>query len=198
MTKFILHGGVMSPQSQSNKAFYEEMAEGIEKPKVLLVYFARESSEYDYLLNRDRDNFAWANPGKEFEFTIAESETFSEQIMNNDVLLIAGGDTERLFAAIKGTSVDMRELSKDKVIAGSSAGAYLISKWYYTNSGKEIRKGLGLINVAAWAHYRADRGNEYFVEDDQIAQIEQELKSKIDDGETALLHEQEFEVFVSE
>jgi peptidase E len=195
MTKFILHGGVMSPRSESNKAFYAEMSAGIDMPKVLLVYFARQITEYDYLLNRDQDNFAWANPGKDFEFTIAEPEKLHEQVAKSDVVLIAGGDTDKLFKAIRDTDIDLQEECKGKVIAGSSAGAYLISRWYYTNSGKEIRKGLGLVNVAAWAHYRADRGNEYFLEDDKIAQIEQGLRSRIDGKHVALLREQEYKVY---
>lgn len=195
MTKYILHGGMLRPQTDQNRKYYHEIVKDIDAPKILLIYFPREEDMYEDLLNRDKQNFALSNPGKTFEYEIATIENLSEQIANCDVVFITGGETNKLLERIKQSNVDLKEATRGKVVAGSSAGAYLMSEWYYTNGGKEIRQGLGLVNVAAWAHYRADRGSEYWLSEEQIQGIEKELQEKIGDGEVVKLPEQEFVVY---
>lgn len=195
MTKFILHGGVMSPRSESNAAFYREMASGSNKPNVLLVYFSRKLSEYDYLFERDRGNFAWANPGLKADYYIATIETFQDDLETADIVMFAGGDTDKLFEAVTKSGVDIHEALKDKVVAGSSAGAYLLADWYYTNSGREVRKGMGLVPVGAWAHFGAKRGDDYYLNDDEIKSVRNKLTEKVGAENLALLPEQQFMVF---
>lgn len=195
MTKYILHGGMLRPQTDQNKKYYHEIVKDIHAPKILLIYFPREEDMYEDLLNRDKQNFALSNPGKTFEFEIATIEKLADQIVNCNVVFITGGETNKLLERIKESKVDLKEASHGKVVAGSSAGAYLMSEWYYTNGGKEIRQGLGLVDAAVWAHYRADRGSEYWLSEEQIAEIEKELQDKVPGQGVVKLPEQEFIVY---
>ncbi len=193
-TKYILHGGMMRWRTEANRLYYHEMAKGMANPKILLVYFARKDDEIPELTKRDEGNFAWANPGINIEYTVATEENFLEQVKVNDVILLAGGETQKLIDAIKRTNIELKEAFEGKIISGSSAGAYLISSWYYTNSGKEVRPGLGLLPIAVWAHYRPEKGTEFWIPQDQEQEVMNKLKIKIGDGELVLLHEQEMVV----
>ncbi len=52
MTKYILHGGETSVNNEHNKKFYQEWVKDFEAdvvPKILLVYYSREKSEWEKL-----------------------------------------------------------------------------------------------------------------------------------------------------
>lgn len=190
-TKFILHGGMMRWQTDANKLYYQETVKSIVNPKVLLVYFARQDDEISELIKRDKNSFVWANPGLIIEFTVATEKNFVEQVMVNDIIFLAGGETQKLINTVIRTEINLGVVLDGKTLSGSSAGAYLISEWYYTNSGKEIRQGLGLLPIAVWAHYRAEEGTEFYLPETKEQEIKEELIAKIGDGELVLLREQE-------
>lgn len=195
-TKYILHGGVTATRSETNRAYFREMVTGVHEPRVLLVYFAKEPDEYEYLYERDTGNFAWANPGVDIGFTIATQENLAEQIESHNVIYFIGGETQKLI-----DTVGVHDLSEDdfdaKVVSGSSAGAYLLSRCYYANSRKAIFDGLGILPIAVWAHFRADRGHEYWLSEESIIQIENDLSDKVEGGPVVKLPEQEFVVYES-
>ncbi len=193
--KYILHGGIVKFQTEENKLYYQEMVKDLSNPTVLLVYFAREDSEVPKLTERDTNNFAWANPGVDIALDVANENEFIEQVKANDVIFFMGGATQKLIDAVERTGIDLKKALEGKIVSGSSAGAYLISKWYYTNSGKEIRQGLGLLPIAVWAHYRPDKGSEYYLSEDQEQVVKETLKARIRNNKLVLLHEQEMLVF---
>lgn len=193
-TKYILHGGMMKHRSDSNKAFYKEMLKGVTDPSVLLVYFARGLDEYGYLYNRDKENFAWANPGIEVSFEIADEEEFTEQVKRNSIIFFGGGETQNLVDAVRRSSLDASMLAH-KAVAGSSAGAYLISRWYYANSKDEIREGMGWLPIATMAHYGSDPKYDYWLPQERLDVIEKRLQTKVDGGKVVKLPEQEFVVY---
>lgn len=194
-TKYILHGGMMRWQSKFNKLYYQEMVKGVANPKVLLVYFARKGDEIPGLIERDKNNFTWANPGVKVEQTVAIEKNFVEQVRANDVILLVGGETQKLIDTVKRTEIDLKKAFEGKIISGSSAGACLLAEWFYNNSGKEIFPGLGLLPVAVWTHYRPEKGTEFWISEDQEHEVMNELRARIGDSKLALLHEQEMVVF---
>jgi peptidase E len=194
-TKYILHGGNERwQQTEANKLFYQEMVKGIKRPKVLLVYFARGFDKIPELFKKDKENFAWANPEIKIKFILAEEEKFVDQVKNSNVIFLVGGDTQKLLTTLKKINEDLKKIFENRVVAGASAGVYVLSKWFYTNSGKEIRAGLGILPIVAWAHYRAERGGIYWLSEDEITDIQKGLKEKIGDGKLVLLQEQEMVV----
>jgi hypothetical protein len=194
MTKYILHGGVNGPQTFDNKLFYQEMIKGFDKPNVLLVYFSREINEYDYLLNRDTNNFKWAEPGKTCSFVVATEENFKEELAKADVVFMCGGVTTKLLGAMNRMNVDLKELFKGKVVAGSSAGANLISEWHYGNVQKRVMKGSCLLPITIFVHYKAPPDTEFWKSDEEIAEIEKDLIQMSGRDEIIRLPEQKFVV----
>ena len=49
---------------------------------------------------------------------------------------------------------NLKHLFKGKTIAGSSAGVYTLSKYYYSNDLKNIFNGLGILNIKAYCHIK--------------------------------------------
>ncbi len=168
------------------------MVGGLEKPKILLVYFARENSEYDYLHERDEANFKWASPGKKFDFTIANKDKFADQARVHDVLLFAGGNSRKLISSISKMNLNLLKLFEGKIISGSSAGAHMISEWYYGHGEKNVKKGLGLLPVNVFTHYHPAKGTEFWLPDNRVKQIETKLINKSGRKETITIREQEF------
>lgn len=192
MTTYMLHGGICGEQTENNKLYYQEMVKGLDDPNILLVYFARELDEYEVLKNRDKANFQWANPEKTFTFTIANEENFVEQAKNSDVIFFCGGVTNKLIKAVQKQDADLKELFEGKIISGSSAGANMLSEWFYGHGAKEVDQGLGILSVTVFAHYKAGKDTKFWLSDERILQIEEELKEKSGRSEIICLPEQKF------
>jgi len=98
-----------------------------------------------------------------------ESVVLSEQLKNADVIYLRGGSTPAL-KAVLGEIRDLVDLVKGKIVVGSSAGAYVLSKYYYTHERDCIDKGLGILPIKTMCHYVEDRADKLrdlkeFVED---------------------------------
>lgn len=155
MTKFLIHGGATGLPVDSNKQFFKQAIPDLDRTiKVLIVYFSRKKEDYDWMFEQDIKNFKSNSPDKKLELEIAEDDKnkFIEQIKKSDVIYVRGGDTIKLLDKIKQIS-SFGELLKDKVYAGSSAGMYLVAKYFYNNDGKRIREGLGVLPIKAFAHW---------------------------------------------
>jgi len=155
MTKFLLHGGATNKPIQTNKNFFHEAVAGLKgKIKVLIVYFARKKEDYPWMFEQDKNNFLLNSPGKDIEFEIADfnPKTFKKQIKNSEVIYVRGGNTLPLIKQITRLP-DFADLLKDKVYAGSSAGMYLIAKYYWSTDREKVESGLGILQIKAFAHW---------------------------------------------
>ncbi len=194
MTKYILHGGASAPQSEDNRLFYQEMVKDLTNPKVLLVYFAREFDEYDYLKNRDINNFRWANPEVQFTFAFANEDDFIRQVQEADAVFFAGGTSYKLIAALREQDVNLKQLFEGKIISGSSAGANMMSEWFYGYGAKEVGEGLGVLPITVFVHYKADKDTKFWLSDESTAEIEKELIEKSGRSEIIRIPEQKFQI----
>jgi hypothetical protein len=195
MTKYILHGGMAGVQTPDNKLYYREMLKDLRNPSVLLVYFAREPNEYEHLEERDFANFRWANPDQEIKLTLATEQNFIEQVENSNVIYICGGVTSRLLTVVNKLKIDAAKLCENKVVSGSSAGAHLISRWYYGHKDGAVGHGLGLLPVTVFTHYRPAEGSEFWKSDEDVEAIEVELRKKSGSNEIIFLPEQKFKTY---
>lgn len=155
MTKFILHGGATGKPVESNKNFFKAILPDLDrKIKILIIYFARKVEDYPWMFEQDVKAFKSNSPQKDLELEIADlnSLKFREQIKSADVLYARGGDTTLLLEKLKEVP-DFKELIKDKIYAGSSAGMYAVSKYYYSNDRKQIEAGLGILPIKSLAHW---------------------------------------------
>lgn len=162
MTKYILHGGETSRQSLDNRKFFSEGANGLsDGATILCVYFAREKEKWPKMFEQDKLNFSSVAQTKSFNFVLAndESHVLIDQIKEADVIYIRGGDTEMLKEALSKVG-DLHDLWKDKIISASSAGVYVLSKYYYSNSRDGIYKGFGILPIKTFCHYKEEKSDK--------------------------------------
>lgn len=158
-SKFLLHGGATDLPTQENILFLKELvAKHNTEKKILFVYLAREEEKWSELEAKDVAKFSsFLNKKLEkSDYTIASGikHTLSEQIKAADVVFIRGGLTLTLLEYFKQFSVEeLKQLFANKTVGASSAGAYIFSKYYYSNSTNTIEEGLGLIPVKIVCHF---------------------------------------------
>lgn len=152
ITKYILHGGNTSEENLDNHAFFRELA-NINKrsPQILLCYFAKDDSKWEELAEQDSKKII-STSNKDINFEIATKKRFREQAKKSDLMYFRGGHTKPLLDTMK----DIRGWENDiegKIIAGSSAGTYLVSSYYHTNNTKQLGEGFGLLDIKTYAHF---------------------------------------------
>jgi peptidase E len=157
-TKYVLCGGFASGPDPRRAPFFAEMLAGApDKAKVLLVYFARDPEKVSAA--DDRDYFEAARrEGQTLVFSLADENAFLEQAKSADIIFLRGGNTQRLLAALSGFG-NLAEHFRGKTVGGESAGAYALSKTFYSKSSGGLFEGLGLVPVNTICHY-AGQGAE--------------------------------------
>jgi peptidase E len=151
MTKYVLHGGLSSRKFNA-KPFFLELAKGMRNPKILCVYFAREKNLWHSLFQQDKLRVPSALPQKKPKLILADPEKFRSQAKSSDIIYIRGGENIPLKKALKPIK-NLKESFKDKVVGGSSAGANILSKYYYSTDDDRIEKGLGILPIKVFVHY---------------------------------------------
>jgi len=152
-TKFILSGGYAGKPNKENDKFFREIL-NIKKNKlnILLVYFAKNIEDYERVTNEDKYQFNRNKNGKHLTFEVATENDFENQVKKSDIIYLHGGKTLKLFEVLK-KQKNLSELLNCKIIAGESAGAYVLSSCFYSKSEKGIFKGLGFVPVKTICHY---------------------------------------------
>ena len=155
MTKYILHGGYSAVAHDRGTAFFGEMTSGFAEPKVLECLFARPEDEWEAAFAKDKgfvdQNFA----DKKIQLQLARFETFIDQIRWADIVYFRGGKTKLLLERLSEFD-DLRGLLEGKTVAGSSAGAHMLTTYHYGLSSLKVEKGLALLPLKIIAHYKSD------------------------------------------
>lgn len=156
MTKFILHGGFTSAGNELNKSFYREMTKDLsEDATILLVYFAKDHELWPKLFEEDKERIIENSDLKHLKIISATEKEFAEQVRSADAIYIRGGDTERLIDTLRKYPTFIEDIQR-KVIAGSSAGAYVCSTFYYSGSKGAVFEGLGLLPIRIICHFMSE------------------------------------------
>lgn len=159
MTRYILHGGETGRQSVDNQKFFNESTNSLSSDAIILcVYFARDKELWLEMFEQDKINFSSSSQQKIFNFTLADDKipVLKEQIKKADVIYLRGGDTEMLKKALSKIQ-NFNELWQNKIIAATSAGAYILSKYYYSNSRDNIYEGFGILPIKTFCHYTEEK-----------------------------------------
>jgi cyanophycinase-like exopeptidase len=154
MTKYILHGGGTSNEHPDNDSYFREMTKGFgdNTVNILLNYFSRED-DLDNLVKQDKPKFEKNSVAKKLNFEVADPDNLASQIKKCDVMYMRGGVTGKLKSLISKTP-NLEKLFEGKVISGSSAGVYVLTKHYYGNDSHKFGEGLGILNIKAFCHYK--------------------------------------------
>jgi len=155
MTKYILAGGYVHKALDGGKAFCEELVKDIKnKPvKILDCMFARDLDRWQEGFENDKVFFNKFLDN--FELELADLDKFTEQVKNSDVIYLQGGYTRKIMELLSKDLSWIKQLD-GKVLAGTSAGADAIAKYYVVLSTKRVGDGLGLLPVKFIPHWDSD------------------------------------------
>ena len=154
MTKYILHGGATRQPSIHNDNYFKEILKDTDSPKILMVYFASAKEKWDELFNDDQNHFLEFAGDKKLNFVLAKDdiEILKKQIKDADIIYMRGGHYTKNLQLVLEKINNLSNLLQDKIIAGSSAGAYVLCKYYFSqNHG--LNEGLGILPFKIIAHY---------------------------------------------
>lgn len=156
MTKIILHGGFTRDDNELNRSYYREITGDLKDgDTVLVVLFARKKEEWADLF-QDETRKLTASTGAKLKIELASEDDFASQLKQANAIVIRGGDTLKLIEIIK-RYPDFAEAIKGKVVAGSSAGAYLFSRYYHSGSSNDVFEGLGILPIRITCHYESKK-----------------------------------------
>ena len=191
-TKYILIGGYVTKAQDGGKAFCEELIDGFKEPiKILDCTFARPIEDWEATFEKDKVFFSRNLPERKLELVLAKPDKFIEQVKWADSIYIRGGENKPLFNELRKHKDWEKELN-NKTLAGTSAGAHAISKYYYGLDGRDvIKEGLGLLPVNVVVHYRSDY-NAPNIDWDRADVVIEDYE---EDLEVIKLREGEFKVF---
>lgn len=160
-TKIFLHGGNSSNSSSKNNQFFQSFINSVKKSKIniLCVYFARPMNRWGDSFQEDKQQFLKNDLGKEIELTIAKLETLQEQIKKADIIFFSGGMRGNLKEILMGID-NLEYLLKDKIVVGVSAGANILSTYYYSSVANNVREGIGYLPIKLFAHYTDEKKEE--------------------------------------
>jgi peptidase E len=158
MTKFILHGGSLGKKSEKNQNFFAEVTKGLPvNSKILGIYFAREEYELPDVFEQDKERFLNSFPKKKFQYILAEKDlsVLSDQMREANAIFLSGGNENYLKEIFR--EMDLEKLVQGKIISGSSAGANIFSKYYFTNDRDSVEEGFGILPIKTICHYKTER-----------------------------------------
>ncbi len=154
-TKYILHGGYTNEDNEQNRSYFAEMMNSVPKGgNILLVYFASNIDDVEQKYKKDAARLQSFTTDKQIRTTIATDKNFINEIKDADVIYFRGGDTQKLMATLD-SHPDFLESVQGKTVSGSSAGAYVLSKYYFSNSQHKVKEGYGCIPARVACHYRS-------------------------------------------
>lgn len=155
MTKFILAGGYPTKTEDGGALFAQELVKGFDEPvRILDCLFARPEDTWTEVFQKDRLFFS-SKLKQNIILELAEPGQFVEQLRRADVVYFRGGTTKSLIAALKGCVGWEKEL-ESKTVAGTSAGANFLAKYYYSLGNLEVHEGLGVLPIKVIVHYESD------------------------------------------
>lgn len=190
MTKFILVGGYPHKATDGGKAFCEELVKDApESVKFLDCLFARPEETWEKGHAQDKELFGSNLPEKQLDMVPADSAKFIEQLKWADVVYIRGGSNDALRAALE-AQPGWIEALEGKTLAGSSAGANMLSKYFWSPDSLHCHDGLGVLPVKVIVHY----GSDYNAPNVDWNKAELELKAYKEDLPILKLAEGQFEV----
>jgi hypothetical protein len=160
MTKYVLNSGGLKNNVEGAKLFFAEVLKGLgDNPKLLFCFFAEKRENWEQKFPTYVEGFkAWMPEGINPQFELAFPETFADQIANNDVLYMHGGDDHLIRYWLE--QFNLPEIWKNKVVATNSASSDILSKSFWTCDWRQCKDGLGILPIKFIPHYDSDYGKD--------------------------------------
>lgn len=159
-TIYILAGGNDRQFADYAKKLGDEIAKHAARPKILSCFYSQPEETWR---EKAEDWHGWFadNFTQSFTYDYAKSDTLLEQIDTADVIYFHGGDTKLLLTRLPDTDT-LRQHFGGKVVIGSSAGANMLSRHFWSSTRGVYGEGKGLLDLSVMVHYGATivGGNE--------------------------------------
>lgn len=151
--KFILVGGYPHKAKDGGKAFYNALVNSFSEPvKVLICLFARSKENWQNAFEQDKKNFSTNIVNLKVELKIATKENFIEELKWCNSVYFRGGDID--LVPLMSQYSTWQDYLDEKTVAGSSMGAYMLSKYYFDISSNTIKNGTGITNTKIIVHWK--------------------------------------------
>lgn len=152
-TKVVVSGGYAEEPNELNTKFFEEILKDTgDEIIVLIVLFSRTEDVWGEKSKRTIAQFEKVKGSKIINYVIAIHDELEEQIVKADVIYIRGGTTSLLADGVA-RHPKFTDLIKGKIVAGESAGTYLLSDYFYSKSEGGIFRGLAVLPVKTICHF---------------------------------------------
>lgn len=197
-TVYLLIGGKERADETYGQRLSDVLAKYVERPKILSCFFASPPEIWE---RKSADWGEWFKNNLKvgFSYERANAETFLQQIDNADVIYIHGGTTE-LLLKFKGlpSADELKQHFHDKIIIGSSAGANMLAKNYWSSSRGVPGKGLGILNKNVMAHYGSTEESGYTRSQEDWRREEAEFQKYLGPQAKKIIRLAEAEILVLE
>lgn len=152
MTTFILSGGNINSANEKKIEYYNFLLNSFDNANILVIAFARDKSEWPVVEEETKKEFARYSDNVDVTSASTDPNKFKNQVSLADIVILKGGNTDMLIDHL--SKLHFADLNlKNKIISGSSAGAYALSKKYYSLTHQGVKRGLGLIDTNIIVHY---------------------------------------------
>ncbi len=172
--------------------FCQELVRGFDEPvKILECLFARPREIWKKVFDDAKIFYAEHLGDKKFILELADKNKFSEQVKWADAIYLRGGDNESDLIDLLKKNQDWQKELDGKTLAGSSAGADAMSKYFYDLDNLKLNEGLGILPIKVLVHYQSDYNSPNI----DWEKAYEELKNYKEDLPIVTLREGEFKVF---
>lgn len=156
MTKsiYILAGGYDRHYKDFGNRLYNELLRHTSDLKILSCFFSRPTDEWETNAN-DWHSWFTTQFKQPFTYDYARVDSFLTQVDTANVVFFHGGDTKLLMSTLPETEKLVRHLN-GKIIIGSSAGANMLSRYYWSSTKSEFGEGRGIVDKSVMVHYGAE------------------------------------------
>jgi len=159
MTKYILNSGGTRNNLKKTALFFNEIIKGLgEDPRILSCSFAEKREYWEEKFEEYKTLFtSLIDKNIKPKFEMAIPDRFVEQIKNNDVITLSGGDDHLLLYWLR--QYNLSEIWKDKIVATSSAGSNALAKHFWTCDWRQCMDGLNILPIKFIPHYKSRFGS---------------------------------------
>lgn len=190
-TTFILAGGNDRTTDGYAKRLEAELIKHIpSRPKLLSCFFSAPENEWPIKYQNWKEWFT-TSFSFEFDYDYAQKATFLQQIDEADIIYLHGGNTQLLSEALPDTDQFKAHL-QGKVVVGSSAGANILSKNYWSSTKAVPRHGLGILDINIMVHYGTTNHEGRTRISEDWKKEEMEFRKFVDAGEIVHIPEGQF------
>lgn len=171
-TKIILHGG-FDPEKADEGApnFHIELLNSTPNGGVVLIVpFAKENDRVLIGVERTINDFNRLTQRKDIRYVIANEFDFENQVSEADTIYFLGGSSSKLLRVLNNYN-NISDRLYGKVIAGDSAGANVLTSFFYSKSTNTTEKGLGLLPIKFIAHYKEENLYKFDSENNGMEEV---------------------------